>query len=181
METDEAELVSLFHATGGDSKALKARVDSVHKLNSPTNPTRGKFPGIVEDGPSAAQSTDDDDDEDPRSPLRRKYKDVTFLRPPEVISTGDEALRFNLIHGRCVAFSPWSAEVISHFLSTRFPRWRPQLSLRSGAPRYDDAFEHHSSGPKGEGFYVTDLGRSIGERLNIEVRRSGRRSCGSPD
>jgi hypothetical protein len=38
--------------------------------------------------------------------------------------------------------------------------------------RLDDCFEYRPYGPKGEGFYVTDLGRRIGKRLKISVSAS---------
>jgi len=59
---------------------------------------------------------------------------VVFLQPPEMISTGDEALAFNLKFGR-----------------------------------YDGCFSYEKAGPRGEGFYVTDLGRSVGNRMKIKA------------
>jgi len=45
------------------------------------------------------------------------------------------------------------------------------FNLRYG--RFDDCFVYRKSGPRGGGFYVTDLGRMIGERLKIEVPMTG--------
>jgi len=66
---------------------------------------------------------------------QRSPMNVIFLQPPEMISTGDEALAFNLKFGR-----------------------------------YDGCFSYEKAGPRGEGFYVTDLGRSVGKRMQIKVR-----------
>jgi hypothetical protein len=35
--------------------------------------------------------------------------------------------------------------------------------------RYDGCFAYEKAGPRGEGFYVTDLGRSLGARMQVKV------------
>ena len=45
------------------------------------------------------------------------------------------------------------------------------FNLRYG--RFDDCFSYRAAGPLGEGFYVTHLGRSMSERLGLEVPMPG--------
>jgi hypothetical protein len=71
MEGDEADLLALFQSTSGMSQILDDRVSKLNKIGD-----------IADPNVSSAQ--------------RRKPCNVAFTMPPDMISTNDEALTFNL-------------------------------------------------------------------------------------
>lgn len=80
LDNDQAELLVLFHATNGISSTLLARttpLESAEGIGAARPPGKPKH--------------------DHRS---KKLVHVKFLRPPELISTADEAREFNLKYGR---------------------------------------------------------------------------------
>lgn len=70
MEGDESDLLALFHATSGMSQILENRLASVNKIK-------------------------DIEESDDMKHVRKECN-VVFTMPPDMISTADEALTFNL-------------------------------------------------------------------------------------